>query len=129
MRTARVRTAKPCPAVERAHRTKSRRPPSPLAIVALVRGEMLAAETAEASAGGSSKPPARGSTAKSKPTTRAGRKGFVLYVKPEVLLALRRLAFDLGLDPQKLGHQALTLLFREHNISLPEGALDAPAKA
>lgn len=45
------------------------------------------------------------------PTTRAGRKGIVIYVDQEVAAAVRRLASDLNTTVQALGITAFELLF------------------
>ena len=58
-------------------------------------------------------------TSKPKPKTRAGKKGLVLYVLPEVTLALRKLALEQGSDVQQLGWRALELLFAEYKTPLP----------
>ncbi len=70
--------------------------------------------------------PRKAAAAKPKPKTRAGKKGLVLYVLPEVTLALRKLALEHGSDVQKMGCRALELLFAEYKIPLP-GATKAPA--
>ena len=56
---------------------------------------------------------------KSKPKTRDGKKGLVLYVPPEVTLALRKLALQNNSDVQRMGWRALELLFAECNAHLP----------
>lgn len=58
---------------------------------------------------------------KPKPATRQGKKGLVLYVDPEVTLALRLLALEHKSDVQKMGRQALELLFAEYGKALPGG--------
>jgi len=52
-----------------------------------------------------------GSRKRKPPATRAGRKGIVIYVEPEVAAAFRRLASDLGTTVQALGATALDLAF------------------
>lgn len=54
---------------------------------------------------------------KTQPATRRNKKGLVLYVDPEVGLALRRLALDTGETVQSLGLRALALLFERHGIA------------
>lgn len=128
MKSSQARASKPAPSAAAPPATPKRgRKPPPLAAVALARGEMIAAEAASAMTAPA--PRGKGTKAqKPKPATRAGRKGLVLYVKPEVLHSLRRLALDAGSDTQKLGHEALALLFQKYDILLPAGALDAPAR-
>ena len=70
----------------------------------------------------------RSKAKKPKPRTRAGKKGLVLYIQPEVSLALRRLALDHNSDVQQMGRRALELLFAEYGRSLPTGQAQAPAK-
>lgn len=55
---------------------------------------------------------------KPRPATRRNKKGLVLYVDPEVSLALRRLALDTGETVQSLGLRALALLFERHGIAM-----------
>lgn len=54
---------------------------------------------------------------KAKPKTRINKKGLVLYVEPEVTIALRRLALDTGSSVQALGAEALDLLFAKHGVA------------
>lgn len=54
---------------------------------------------------------------KPKPKSRANKKGLVLYVEPEVTVALRRLALDTGLSVQVLGMDGLNLLFEKHGVA------------
>jgi hypothetical protein len=63
--------------------------------------------------------PRKAKAAKPQPSTRVGKKGLVLYVKPEITLALRRLALDNNSDVQRMGHRALELLFAEYGKPLP----------
>jgi hypothetical protein len=56
---------------------------------------------------------------KPKPKTREGKKGLVLYVPPEVTLALRKLALENGSDVQRMGWRALELLFAAYGRPLP----------
>ena len=73
-------------------------------------------------------PRRRAKPAKSKPKTRAGKKGLVLYVLPEVTVALRKLAVENDSDVQSMGRRALELLFAEFKTPLP-GASKAPVKS
>jgi hypothetical protein len=52
-------------------------------------------------------------TAKAK-RSRAGKKGLVLYVDPQVPLALKRIALDTGESVQVLAMRALNMLFERH---------------
>lgn len=52
-------------------------------------------------------------------STRVGKKGLVLYVAPEVTVALRRLALDQNSDVQQMGLKALQLLFTHYGATLP----------
>ena len=72
--------------------------------------------------------PRRKSKAAKKPKTRAGKKGLVLYVLPEVTVALRKLALENGSDVQSMGWRALELLFAEYKTALP-GAQKVSAKS
>lgn len=65
------------------------------------------------------RPAAKAKTAK--PKTRDGKKGIVLYVHPDVPLALRKLAIAHGSDVQQMGWRALELLFAEYKTPLPRG--------
>jgi hypothetical protein len=56
---------------------------------------------------------------KAKPATRLGKKGLVLYVEPEVTLALRQLALAHNTDVQTMGREALALLFARYERALP----------
>jgi hypothetical protein len=47
------------------------------------------------------------------PTTRAGRKGIVIYVEQEVASAIRRLAVDYDTTVQALGEMAFKYLFEK----------------
>lgn len=47
------------------------------------------------------------------PTTRAGRKGIVIYVEQDVAVAIRRLAADYGTTVQALGETAFKYLFEK----------------
>ena len=71
----------------------------------------------------------RAKAKKTKPGTRVGKKGLVLYVHPEVPLALRKLALDNNTDVQQMGRRALELLFAEYGKSLPGAALDVSVKS
>ncbi len=57
--------------------------------------------------------------AKPKPRTRQGKKGLVLYVEPEMTVAIRQLALANGTDVQALGRRALELLFADYRTPLP----------
>lgn len=70
---------------------------------------------------------ARPKPKKQKVSTREGKKGLVLYVSPEVTVALRKLALDQRSDVQRMGHLALQLLFKSFGKSLPGGG-DASAR-
>lgn len=70
----------------------------------------------------------KSSAAKPKPATRVGKKGLVLYVRPEITLALRKLALDNNCDVQRMGHRALELLFAEYGRSLPGAGAEASKK-
>lgn len=59
---------------------------------------------------------AKGKGGKPKPRTRRDKKGLVLYVDPEVTVALRRLSLDTGSSVQALGIAALNLLFQHHGV-------------
>ncbi|MFV0298064.1 MAG: ribbon-helix-helix domain-containing protein [Hyphomicrobiaceae bacterium] len=61
----------------------------------------------------------RAAKKKPKPRTREGKKGLVLYVLPEVTVALRKLALEQGSDVQTLGREALELLFAAYKTPLP----------
>jgi hypothetical protein len=52
-------------------------------------------------------------TARSK-RSRAGKKGLVLYVDPQVPLALKRIALDTGVSVQVLAMRALNMLLERH---------------
>ena len=66
-------------------------------------------------------PKPKGKAKKPKPKTRDGKKGLVLYVPPEVTLALRKLALQNDSDVQRMGWRALELLFAEYKAHLPNG--------
>ena len=66
--------------------------------------------------------------AKPQPSTRVGKKGLVLYVKPEITLALRKLALDNNSNVQRMGHRALELLFAEYGKPLPGAGAEASKK-
>jgi hypothetical protein len=73
--------------------------------------------------------PRKDKAKKPKPSTRAGKKGLVLYVQPEVTLALRKLALDNNSDVQRMGRRALELLFASYGKSLPGAPVEASAKS
>src|SRR4051812_38278311 len=58
-----------------------------------------------------------------KASTRADKKGIVLYVEPQVSKALRRLAIDRETSVQKLGLEALRLLLDRYAVDLPADIL------
>lgn len=60
---------------------------------------------------------------RSKPATRAGKKGFVIYVHPAVNKALRLLALDHDQSVHRLGLEALRLLLDRHNVEMPSELL------
>jgi hypothetical protein len=74
-------------------------------------------------------PPRRKAKPGKKPKTRAGKKGLVLYVMPEVTVALRKLAVENDSDVQRMGWRALELLFAEYKTPLPGAAKAAGAKS
>lgn len=96
--------------------------PRGLASASQAMGEAAIVESAPlAIAVPPAKPPKQAAKPKAKkPKTREGKKGLVLYVEPEWVLALRRLALDLDSDVQRMGRRALELLFAEHGRALPE---------
>ena len=53
------------------------------------------------------------------PTTRAGRKGIVIYVDQEVAAAIRRLASDMNTTVQALGTTAFDLLLEKFGEPRP----------
>lgn len=53
------------------------------------------------------------------PTTRAGRKGIVIYVDQEVAASIRRLATDLNTTVQALGTTAFDLLLEKFGEPRP----------
>lgn len=97
-------------------------------------GRSLAAASAAMSAaarqeaGGDGADAVRRTPRRGTPKSRIGKKGLVIYVLPEVTLALRKLALDANSDVQRLGHRALELLFAEHGRRLPGAAGAASAK-
>lgn len=115
----RKKKAKPAPAAPRGSAK-----PRGLASASAAMREAAREETAEELPSRSR----RGRAKKPKPKTRAGKKGIVLYVQPEISLALRRLALDHNSDVQQMGRRALELLFAEYGRSLPAGPADAPVK-
>ncbi|MBL8564496.1 MAG: hypothetical protein JNM89_02125 [Hyphomicrobiaceae bacterium] len=75
-------------------------------------------------------PKAKSTTSKpKKPKTREGKKGLVLYIEPEGVLALRRLALDNDSDVQRMGRRALELLFAEYGRAFPASTEPAAAAA
>ena len=54
-----------------------------------------------------------------KASTRADKKGFVIYVHPAVNKALRLLALEHDQSVHRLGLEALRLLIDRHNIEMP----------
>ncbi len=64
-----------------------------------------------------------------KPKTREGKKGLVLYIEPDGVLALRRLALDNDSDVQRMGRRALELLFAEYGRAFPASTEPAAASA
>jgi hypothetical protein len=78
---------------------------------------VAAAEAQELTQKSQGRPPT-----KPKPRTREGKKGLVLYVEPEITVAIRQLALAQGTDVQSLGREALTLLFATYGTPLPNAA-------
>jgi hypothetical protein len=102
-------------------RSKSSKRASPPALV----GGLASASAAMGAAARAVvvEPPRSARKAKAaKPKTRDGKKGIVLYVPPDVPLALRKLALAHGSDVQRMGWRALELLFEEYKTPLPTGA-------
>lgn len=66
---------------------------------------------------------------KPKPRTREGKKGLVIYVDPEVTVALRKLAANHDTDQQTLALKGLELLFKEYGMTMPRSAAKAAARA
>lgn len=91
-----------------------RRAPGQLADMAAAINGAISEERSDARAA----TPA-GDGRKPKASTRVGKKGLVLYVDPDVTVALRRLAALNNTDQQTLGLRALELLFQEHGMRLP----------
>ncbi len=93
-----------------------------LASASAAMGEAAVEESAR-------QPKAKSDRAKpKKPKTREGKKGLVLYIEPEGVLALRRLALDNDSDVQRMGRRALELLFAEYGRAFPSGTSRANAK-
>lgn len=97
--------------------------PRGLASASVAMGEAAAEEEAR-------HPKAKSAKSKpKKPKTREGKKGLVLYIEPEGVLALRRLALDNDSDVQRMGRRALELLFAEYGRAFPASMEPAAASA
>jgi hypothetical protein len=112
------RTKPAAPKSAKPKSAKGSRKRSGLAMASSAMGEAARGEEVEQA----KTRPRRDKTAKRQPSTRVGKKGLVLYVRPEVSLALRKLALDNNSDVQRMGHRALELLFKEYGRTLPAAA-------
>lgn len=116
-RTAKKAAArdKPAPRAKAPARPPRAKAPGGLAAASAAMGEVALSEVHNVSA-------AKSKPQSAKPKSREGKKGLVLYVPPEVTLALRKLALEHNSDVQRMGWQALELLFAEYGAALPGSA-------
>ena len=94
-----------------------------LASASAAMAEAAQAEALEAAAANSGKP------GQPKVSTREGKRGLVLYVAPEMLKDIRKLAIENDMDVQGIGRRAIELLYEAYNRPMPGTAKPAVSKS